>query len=42
VVDHFSYTPMLVIAGALPLAGTALLFFLGGPIRRLSFDKELS
>ncbi len=41
VVDHFSYTPMLVIAGALPLAGTALLFLLGGPVRRLSFEKEL-
>ena len=41
VVDHFSYTPMLVIAGALPLAGTALLFILGGPVRRLSFEKEL-
>jgi MFS transporter, ACS family, hexuronate transporter len=41
VVDHFSYTPMLVIAGALPVAGTALLFILGGPIRRLSFDKVI-
>jgi ACS family hexuronate transporter-like MFS transporter len=42
VVDHFSYTPMLVIAGALPLAGTAALFLLGGPIRRLSFEKDLT
>lgn len=42
VVDHFSYTPMLVIAGALPLAGTAVLFLLGGPIRRLSFEKDLT
>jgi ACS family hexuronate transporter-like MFS transporter len=40
VVDHFSYTPVLVIAGLLPLAGTAVLFSLGGPIRRLSFDKD--
>ena len=38
VVDHFSYTPILVIAGALPLAGTALLFWLGGPIRKLTFQ----
>jgi ACS family hexuronate transporter-like MFS transporter len=42
VVDRFSYTPILVIAGALPLAGTAVLFLLGGPIRRLSFDKDLT
>jgi ACS family hexuronate transporter-like MFS transporter len=35
VVDHFSYTPMLVVAGVLPLAGTAILFGLGGEIRRL-------
>jgi ACS family hexuronate transporter-like MFS transporter len=40
VVDRFSYTPMLVIAGLLPLIGTALLFFLGGRIQRLSFDKH--
>jgi MFS transporter, ACS family, hexuronate transporter len=40
VVDRFSYTPMLVIAGMLPLAGTALLFLLGGRIQRLSFDKH--
>ena len=36
VVDHFSYTPMLAIAGLLPLAGTALLFLLGGRIRRVA------
>ena len=36
VVDHFSYTPMLVVAGLLPLAGTAVLFLLGGPIRRVA------
>lgn len=40
VVDRFSYTPMLVVAGVLPLAGTALLFLLGGPIRQLSFEKN--
>jgi hypothetical protein len=37
VVDHFSYTPMLVIAGLLPAVGTTILFVLGGPVRRLSF-----
>jgi MFS transporter, ACS family, hexuronate transporter len=35
VVDHFSYTPMLVVAGLLPLVGTAILFGLGGTIRRV-------
>lgn len=42
VVDHFSYTPMLVIAGILPLVGTVLLFLLGGRIERLSFDKHIN
>jgi MFS transporter, ACS family, hexuronate transporter len=37
VVDHFSYTPILVVAGLLPVLGTLILFTLGGPIRRLSF-----
>jgi ACS family hexuronate transporter-like MFS transporter len=36
VVDHFSYTPMLIAAGLLPLAGTAVLFGLGGTIRRVA------
>ncbi len=35
VVDHFSYTPMLIVAGLLPLVGTAVLFALGGPIKRV-------
>ncbi len=35
VVDHFSYTPMLIVAGLLPLAGTGVLFALGGEIKRL-------
>jgi ACS family hexuronate transporter-like MFS transporter len=39
-VDHFSYTPVLIIAGLLPLVGTGLLFALGGPIQRLSFEKD--
>ena len=39
VVDHFSYTPMLVAAGILPVAGTAILFALGGRIESI---KELT
>ena len=35
VVDHFSYTPILIAAGLLPLLGTALLFALGGRIKRV-------
>jgi ACS family hexuronate transporter-like MFS transporter len=36
VVDRLhSYTPMLVVAALLPIAGTAVLFVLGGPIRRI-------
>jgi MFS transporter, ACS family, hexuronate transporter len=36
VVDHFhSYTPVLMVAGLLPVFGTLVLFQLGGPIRRL-------
>jgi len=33
VVDHFSYTPVLLVAGMLPLLGTAVLFIVGGRIR---------
>jgi ACS family hexuronate transporter-like MFS transporter len=36
VVDHFSYTPVLIAAGLLPLVGTAALFGLGGRIRRVA------
>jgi ACS family hexuronate transporter-like MFS transporter len=39
VVDHFSYTPILVVAGLLPVLGTLILFTLGGPIRRYRFEK---
>src|SRR5262249_22654239 len=36
VVDRsVSYTPVLVVAGVLPILGTAVLFWLGGRIRRL-------
>lgn len=37
VVDHLhSYTPILIAAAVLPIVGTAILFALGGPIRRLA------
>lgn len=36
VVDRFSYAPVLIAAGLLPLLGTALLFALGGRIRRVA------
>jgi ACS family hexuronate transporter-like MFS transporter len=39
VVDHFSYTPILIIAGLLPLLGTAVLFVIGGPIKKASFEN---
>jgi ACS family hexuronate transporter-like MFS transporter len=43
VVDRFhSYTPILILAGLLPLVATFVLFQLGGPIRRLSFETELN
>src|SRR5207244_2662030 len=40
VVDHFSYTPILVVAGLLPLVGTAILFALGGRIQKISLAKQ--
>ena len=39
VVDHFSYTPVLLIAGLLPLLGTAVLFAVGGRIHPLSLQS---
>ena len=39
VVDHFSYTPILIIAGLLPLVGTAILFAVGGRIQKISFAR---
>ncbi len=42
VVDHFSYTPILVVAGLLPMLGTTVLFAIGGPIRRLSLEERVS
>jgi MFS transporter, ACS family, aldohexuronate transporter len=35
VVDHFSYTPILLTAALLPLLGTAILFAVGGRIQRV-------
>ncbi|MCX6538500.1 MAG: MFS transporter [Acidobacteria bacterium] len=41
VVDHLhSYTPILVVAGLLPILGTTVLFAVGGPIRRIPLDQE--
>jgi ACS family hexuronate transporter-like MFS transporter len=39
VVDHFSYTPVLLIAGLLPVLGTALLFLIGGRIEPLEQEE---
>jgi len=36
VVDHFSYTPILLTAAGLPILGTVILFTVGGRIRALS------
>jgi ACS family hexuronate transporter-like MFS transporter len=42
VVDRIhSYTPILIAAGLLPVAATAVLFGLAGPIRRLSFEDKI-
>ena len=37
VVDHYSYTPILVTAGLLPILATLALFILGGSIRKMAF-----
>ena len=42
VVDHFSYTPVLLIAGLLPLLGTAALFLIGGRIRPIQNQEFLN
>ena len=39
IVDNFSYTPVLVIAGLLAPLGTILLFALAGKIRKVSFQN---
>src|SRR5262249_38835419 len=38
VVDHFSYTPILVTAGLLAPLGTIALFVLAGPIRKVQLQ----
>lgn len=40
VVDHFSYTPVLLVAGLLPILGTAVLFIVGGRIRPMFSGLE--
>jgi ACS family hexuronate transporter-like MFS transporter len=37
VVDHYSYTPILITAGLLPILATMALLLLGRSIRRISF-----
>jgi MFS transporter, ACS family, aldohexuronate transporter len=39
VVDNYSYTPVLVTAGLLPLIGTVVLFILAGKIRKVSIAQ---
>src|SRR2546421_674415 len=41
VVDHFSYVPVLVVAGLLAPFGTLVLFALAGPIKRLPLKPSL-
>ncbi len=40
VTDRFSYTPVLIVAGLLPILGTVVLLVLSGPIRPLSIESE--
>lgn len=40
VVDHFSYSPILVIASLLPILGTIILFALSGRIETLTIDAN--
>ena len=39
VVDHFSYNPILIIAGVLPILGSMILFVLSGQIETLSIER---
>ena len=41
VVDHFSYVPVLVVAGLLAPLGTLVLFMLSGPIKRIALKPPL-
>ena len=40
VVDHFSYTPILIIASFLPLLGTVILFAIGGRVQRIAVAEQ--
>jgi ACS family hexuronate transporter-like MFS transporter len=40
VVDHFSYTPILIVASVLPIVGTVILFLLGGRIESIKITSE--
>jgi hypothetical protein len=41
VVDRLhSYTPILVVAGLLPVVGTTVLFLIGGRIRRVPLAMD--
>ena len=40
IVDHFSYVPVLVVAGLLAPLGTLVLFALCGPIERVSLKPH--
>ena len=40
VVDHFSYSPILVIASLLPILGTIILFALSGRVETLTIDAN--
>jgi ACS family hexuronate transporter-like MFS transporter len=39
VVGHYSYMPILITAGLLPILATAALFVLGGSIRRIPMQE---
>jgi ACS family hexuronate transporter-like MFS transporter len=39
VVDHFSYSPILIVASLLPLLGTAILFALMGRIQSINLTR---
>jgi len=41
VVDHFSYTPILITAGILAPVGTLVLCLLAGPIKKLSIQAQM-
>jgi len=41
VIDHFSYTPVFIAVGLLPVLSLMALFFLVGTIRPLSLDEIL-